>query len=192
MVSRHQPRTSISQHPTPQSNNNKSTTKTSKQITCSNTIQQRGLVPTLTYNSQTITESGVVAQFLADAHPSHLSPTTGTPEAALKRARTNFFVDAWFSKVNSFSHQIALLADQKEREERGRALVAAVEKEIEPLLEVEGGGAGPYFGGSDKIGLAEVRISPFAFLYHFYCFWWLFDRCGAVGRKRHILRPQAN
>lgn len=44
-------------------------------------------------------------------------------------------------------------AEGEEKEKLGAALVEAVTKEIEPLLE----GAGPFFGGSKSITLAEVR-----------------------------------
>ena len=43
-------------------------------------------------------------------------------------------------------------AEGEEKEKLGAELVEAVRKEIEPLLE----GAGPFFGGSKSITLAEV------------------------------------
>ena len=45
-----------------------------------------------------------------------------------------------------------LKAEGEEKEKLGKELVEAVRKEIEPLLE----GAGPFFGGSKSITLAEV------------------------------------
>lgn len=50
-------------------------------------------------------------------------------------------------------------ASQEEREAAGDALVEAVAKEIEPLLNNEG--KGPFFGGSDKLTFAEVGFLPF-------------------------------
>ena len=47
-----------------------------------------------------------------------------------------------------------LKAEGEEKEKLGAAVVEAVRKEIEPLLE----GAGPFFGGSKTITLAEVRV----------------------------------
>lgn len=47
-------------------------------------INPRGLVPTIDYNGEIIAESAIVAQFIADAHPSHLTPQSGSPEGALK------------------------------------------------------------------------------------------------------------
>ena len=43
-------------------------------------------------------------------------------------------------------------AEGEEKEKLGAELVEAVRKEIEPMLE----GAGPFFGGSESITLAEV------------------------------------
>lgn len=47
--------------------------------------------------------------------------------------------------------------DSEEKEKLGRGLVAAVEKEIEPLLK----DASPFFGGSKVMTLAEVRMRYF-------------------------------
>ncbi|PVH98982.1 glutathione-S-transferas-like protein omega 1 [Periconia macrospinosa] len=123
-------------------------------------INPRGLVPSLNYNGQIITESAVVAQFLADAHPSHLVPNTGTVDGALKRARINFFVDTWFSKVGGAWFQIAIKNSEDTKEERDKLVkdfLATVEKEIEPLL----ADAKPFFGGEEKVGLAEALTAPF-------------------------------
>lgn len=67
------------------------------------------------------------------------------------RARINFFVDTWFTMVNKLMYPI-LRAEGEEKEKLGSQLVAAVKKEIEPLLE----NAEPFFGGSKHITLAEV------------------------------------
>ena len=42
--------------------------------------------------------------------------------------------------------------DEKAKEEKGRDMVAALKKEIEPLL----ADANPFFGGSEKMTMAEV------------------------------------
>ncbi|UKZ51071.1 hypothetical protein TrVGV298_004826 [Trichoderma virens] len=81
-------------------------------------VNPRGLVPSLSYNGQIITESAIVAQFLADAYPSHLIPNGGTPEAALARARIYFFVDTFFSKANGHYHK-ALFAKTEGGGRRG-------------------------------------------------------------------------
>lgn len=116
-------------------------------------INPRGLVPSLSYNGQIITESGIVAQFLADAHPSHLVPTGGTPEAALARARINFFVDTYFTKANAQYHKALFAKTNEEAEAASQEFLKQLEKEVEPLLS----DAAPYFGGSKTLTLAEVR-----------------------------------
>ncbi|KAM6479877.1 thioredoxin-like protein [Trichoderma sp. SZMC 28011] len=120
-------------------------------------INPRGLVPSLSYNGQIITESAIVAQFLADAYPSHLVPNGGTPEAALTRARINFFVDTFFSKVNSLYHKALFAKTDEEAEEAAAEFVKQLEKEVEPLLS----DAAPYFGGSKTLTLAEVLTGSF-------------------------------
>ena len=63
-----------------------------------------------------------------------------------------FFADTWTGKVNTYMYQV-MKAEGEEKEKLGAELVEAVRKEIEPLLE----GAGPFYGGSKSITLAEVR-----------------------------------
>lgn len=124
-------------------------------------VNPRGLVPSIKYsddtlNEEIITESGIVAQFLADAHPSHLLPASNSPAGALRRARINFFVDTWFSKAGS--HWFKLLrTPEEEKEALVTEFVDIVTKEIEPLLK----DAAPFFGGSEKFTLAEALIAPF-------------------------------
>lgn len=119
-------------------------------------INPRGLVPAINFNGEILTESGVVATFLADAYPSPLWPAAGNPKDALTRARINFFVDTWFSKAGSFWFQI-LKAEGDEQSKLSSDFVAVVEKEIEPLLK----DAAPFFGGSSKVTLAEALTAPF-------------------------------
>jgi glutathione S-transferase len=94
----------------------------------------------------------VVSQFLADAHPSHLLPPSSSAKGALTRARINFFVDTWFSKVGSHWFQILRKDSVEEKEALAKEFLSIVEKEIEPLLK----DAAPFFGGSEKLTLAEV------------------------------------
>jgi glutathione S-transferase len=70
----------------------------------------------------------------------------------LKRARINFFVDTWFSKVGSYWFRILQQDQDEEKEKLGKEFVGLVGKEIEPLLK----DAKPFFGGSSKVTLAEV------------------------------------
>jgi glutathione S-transferase len=116
-------------------------------------------VPTIKYSNgdikdEIVTESGIVAQFLADAHPSHLLPASNTPAGALTRARINFFVDTWFSKIGSSLYKILLEESDEKKEELIKEYLAVIEKEIEPLLK----DAAPYFGGSKEFTLAEVSL----------------------------------
>ncbi|KAJ5745821.1 hypothetical protein N7520_011003 [Penicillium odoratum] len=123
-------------------------------------INPRGQVPTLSYNGNIIAESGIIAQFIADAHPSTLLPPSGTAENALVRARISFLVDSFFNKV--VPHFLASIrsASEEERDAAAQALAAAAAKEIEPLL-AETDGKGPFFGGNEKITLAEVQSGSF-------------------------------
>lgn len=137
-------------------------------------INPRGLVPTMKYSvpnvldEATITESAVVAGFLADAHPSTLlPPSNNSPKAALTRARINFFTDTWDSKVTTLFFP-TVIAEGDEKVAKANAWVAAVEKEIEPLL----ADAAPFFGGSDKLTFAEVHAGPFI------ARWWAFAKVG--------------
>ena len=114
-------------------------------------------MPSLKYNGEIITESAVVTQFLTDAHPSHLAPASNAPGGALRRARIAFFVDAWSTKVQPNVMGLMRNADPSTAEEKTTELVAVIGKEIEPLLE----DAKPYFGGSDKVTLAEALVASF-------------------------------
>ncbi|KAJ5939799.1 hypothetical protein N7466_002933 [Penicillium verhagenii] len=123
-------------------------------------VNPRGQVPTLSYNGHIIAESGIIAQFIADAHPSNLLPPSAPAENALFRARLSFFVDAFFSKVVPHFFASVRSASEEEREANGQALVAAIVKEIEPLLS-ETEDNKPFFGGNEKITLAEVQSGSF-------------------------------
>ncbi|KAI1765440.1 glutathione S-transferase domain-containing protein [Hypoxylon sp. FL1150] len=63
-------------------------------------INPRGLVPTIDFNGEILTESAVVSNFLADAYPSHLVPVSDAPGGAFLRAKIAFFVDTFISKTN--------------------------------------------------------------------------------------------
>ncbi|KAF2449669.1 thioredoxin-like protein [Karstenula rhodostoma CBS 690.94] len=120
-------------------------------------VNPRGLVPSINFNGEIITESAIVSQFLADAYPSHLLPPSDSVDNALKRARINFFVDTWATKAGSFWFKIAAEDSQEEKEKLSQELINVVNKEIEPLLN----DAAPFFGGSAKLTFAEVIIAPF-------------------------------
>jgi glutathione S-transferase len=79
-------------------------------------------------------------------------PQSGDAKSALTRARINFFVDTWFTKAGSFWIQIARKDSGEEQEALVKEFLSVVAKEIEPLLK----DASPFFGGSEKLTLAEV------------------------------------
>ncbi|KAL4886985.1 thioredoxin-like protein [Aspergillus karnatakaensis] len=148
-------------------------------------INPKGQVPTLSYNGTTIAESGIIAQFLADVH-SYRSPNpdggclllpSTSHIGALQRARITAFVDAWVSKV--YPVLTGVILNGEDHDSSTEALVGVLEREIEPLLLVsfstkdgDGDGdvkRGEFFGGSERLTLAEVLVGPFLL--------WLFTLC---------------
>jgi len=129
-------------------------------------VNPRGLVPSIKYsngtlNEEIITESAIVAQFLADSFPSHLLPAShSSPTSALTRARIAFFVDTWSTKFGTTWFKILMAATGSEKEAMAADFVKGVEKEIEPLLK-ETTPEKPFFGGSEKMTFAEVMLAPF-------------------------------
>ncbi|KAL7276543.1 hypothetical protein RUND412_000466 [Rhizina undulata] len=120
-------------------------------------INPRGTVPSLKFGDEIIPESAIIATFLVDAFPSHLVPSPGNPEAALKRARINFFVDTFVSKIVPNIYGGVRAEDETEKAAKAQVLVDNIEKEIAPLL----ANAGPFFGGSKQLTLAEVLTGSF-------------------------------
>lgn len=115
-------------------------------------------MPTIKFSNgvledEIITESAIVSTFLADAFPKNgfYPASRESPTSALTRARMSFFVDTFFTKVNSFTYQI-LRAEGDEKEELGAKMLDAMKKEIEPLLS----DAAPFFHGSETMTLADV------------------------------------
>jgi len=126
-------------------------------------INPRGLVPALKIatpalgGEHILIESQIIAQFLADIVPGVLAPASNTPQGAFNRARINYFIDTWNTKVGTFMFNLFRAQTMSEREVFSREWIAAVRKEIEPLL----GDATPFFGGSKRLTLAEVNVAPF-------------------------------
>jgi len=127
-------------------------------------INPRGLVPSIKYSvpglldEEILTESAIVIQFLADSFPSPLLPASKeSPTSALTRARIAFFQDTWTTKIGPFLFHILTLSDPAQKEAKVDELIAALTKEIEPLL----AHAKPFFGGSAQLTLAEVFAGPF-------------------------------
>lgn len=130
-------------------------------------INPRGLVPSIKYSNgvlkdEIITESAIVAQFLADSRPSPFLPASlSSPTAPLFRARLNFFVDTWNTKIQSSFYPL-LKSSDSEKEELSSNLLKAIEKEIDPLL----ADAAPFFGGSETFTLAEAITAPFVLRFY--------------------------
>jgi len=126
-------------------------------------VNPRGLVPAVRIASpklggeHILIESGIIVQFLADVVPGPLAPVSNNPLGAIVRARLNYFIDTWNTKIGSFMFTMFRAATPDAREALSREWVAAVKKEIEPLL----ADAKPYFGGNSKMTLAEINVAPF-------------------------------
>lgn len=124
------------------------------------TTHQRGQVPVIQYSNgnlykETVKESAIVVQFLADTHPSHLLPRLDrNPFGAVKRARIAYFVDTWMTKIMPYMYSTMNLTDDAEKEKKVNEWVETIGKEIEPLLE----DVNPFFDGSTEMTLAEVSI----------------------------------
>jgi glutathione S-transferase len=114
------------------------------------------------YDGKILTESGLITQFLVDSHPSHLVKTSSEKGGALQRFDIGFFVDAYFSKVHPNVHP-ATVALGEEKDALVAKYTAAIVKEIEPLL----ANAAPFFGGSERITLAEVWTAVLRTLKHY-------------------------
>jgi glutathione S-transferase len=135
---------------------------------------QRGLVPALKIaapalgsGEHILIESGIIVQFLADLLPSgRLELPSNTVAGAMQRARLNFFIDTWNTKVGPFMFNLFKAQTAADRESFSRDWVGAVRKEIEPLL----ADAAPYFGGSQRLTLAEVSpAAPILILSLIFC-----------------------
>ncbi|KAI1340340.1 thioredoxin-like protein [Xylariaceae sp. FL0016] len=120
-------------------------------------VNPRGVVPSLSVDGEIITESAIVAGFLADAFPSHLVPASNDPNGALKRARIAFFADTYTSKVNSYLFRAGAASSEEESATLIKEMINTIVKEVEPLL----ADAAPFFGGSNKLTLAEVLTGSF-------------------------------
>lgn len=115
-------------------------------------INPRGLVPSLVHGDDIITESAVVANFLADAYPSHLIPASSDPNGPLTRARVAFFADTFSSKLVGPLFKGVFAPSEEEASRTFGEFVDVLVKEVEPLL-VD---AAPFFRGSEQLTMAEV------------------------------------
>ncbi|EPE04211.1 glutathione s-transferase [Ophiostoma piceae UAMH 11346] len=131
-------------------------------------INPRGLVPSLKYVSDTgkeeiVTESAIVSQFLVDLYgdKTTLEPASNSETGAIARARINFFVDTYFSKVQGQIFKLGTAKTAADEAAVAEAYVAAVAKELEPLLAASTSKDAPFFGGSKTLTIAEVLTGSF-------------------------------
>ncbi|KAI1092180.1 glutathione S-transferase domain-containing protein [Rostrohypoxylon terebratum] len=120
-------------------------------------VNPRGLVPSLEFNGEILTESAIISNFLANEFPSHLLPASNAPGGAFFRAKVEFFVDTFISKVNGNMIKAQFSKTDEEAESFVKEYVDAVVKEIEPLLS----NAAPFFNGSERLTQAEVLTGSF-------------------------------
>ena len=98
-------------------------------------------------------ESSIIAQFLADSVPTtHLTPRTGDAQGALVREKMAVFVETYFSRANIYYYRAIEAMTNEAADELGKRYVDAIADEVEPLLH----DAKPFFGGSEKLTMAEV------------------------------------
>lgn len=120
-------------------------------------LNPRGLVPVLIFNDQVIIESQIVCQFLCDVFQSHLCPPPTSAEGALTRARMSFFIDAYWTKFHTILFRLFESPTSADEERVVDDAIDGIKREVEPLL----ADAAPFWGGSDRLTLAEVITGPF-------------------------------
>ncbi|KAI5361317.1 Putative glutathione S-transferase, Thioredoxin-like superfamily, glutathione Transferase family [Septoria linicola] len=119
------------------------------------TLNPRGLVPTLQYDSKPLFESTVICEFLEDAYPNH-GPHL-LPQDPYERARTRIWTDFTTSRIIPAFHrflQFQPMSDKTGLEEvRGEFLekVKELAKELDP--------EGPFFLGEEP-SLIDFVIAP--------------------------------
>ncbi|KAK8255952.1 glutathione-S-transferase-like protein omega 1 [Phyllosticta capitalensis] len=123
-------------------------------------INPRGLVPAIKFsngvvNDEILYESSIVSQFIADSRPSHVLPASlADPSAPLRRARIQFFIDTFMSKLGGQWRSIFAAEDP---DAKAQEIVKGVEKEVEGLLK----DAAPFVDGSKELTFAETQTAPF-------------------------------
>ncbi|KAH7121676.1 thioredoxin-like protein [Dactylonectria macrodidyma] len=127
-------------------------------------INPSGQVPALVYDGEIVRDSGTISQFLADAWPSHLVRPSGSLEGAFHRARITAFVDAYLSKFQGQVMKALVARTQTETNHAIEGALLDLGKWVEPLLH----DSKPFFGGSEKLTLAEVLTA--SFVIRTYCF----------------------
>ena len=114
-------------------------------------------------NGKKVIESAIVCQLIADLYPSHVCPPANTTEGALRRADMSFFTDAYWNKFHIILFKLFECPTKADEEKVIDEAVTSILAEVEPLLK----DANPFWGGSEKLTLAEVRVSPSQIFLHF-------------------------
>ncbi|OJD40198.1 glutathione s-transferase [Diplodia corticola] len=123
-------------------------------------INPRGLVPAIKFSNDVVVneiiyESNIISQFLVDLRPSHLLPASlADPSAPLRRARIQFFIDTFMSKLGGQARGLLISDNQDAKVDE---VLADVDKFVEPLL----ADAGPFVDGSKELTYAETQVAPF-------------------------------
>jgi glutathione S-transferase len=115
-------------------------------------INPSGMVPALAYDGRILTESGLISQFLVDAHPSHLLPASGEPAGALQRYKIGYLADVYFGKSHVLWDSILYAVGVDAKTNAANRYIESVVHHVEPLL----ADANPFFGGASRLTFAEV------------------------------------
>ncbi|KAF2840029.1 thioredoxin-like protein [Patellaria atrata CBS 101060] len=125
-------------------------------------MNPRGQVPTLKYTAgnvkdEILVESAIISRFLADTKPSAILPASNSgPEAALTRARYDFFISVFEGKLLKLWYQL-LFSKDEEKEPLAKEFFKVAEEDLESLLK----DSNPFFGGSTELTFVETQVAPF-------------------------------
>jgi glutathione S-transferase len=118
-------------------------------------VNPTGQVPALNYNDHILTESALIAYFLAESQTGqHTLQPRGddATKVALEKYELAFFVDKFMSTHRLFDEVLFTQAGQDAKHMKSNAYVESVVNSLEPLL-VD---AAPFFRGSRSLTMVEV------------------------------------
>ncbi|OQU94092.1 Glutathione S-transferase, domain-containing protein [Cladophialophora immunda] len=120
-------------------------------------VSPSGMVPALAHDGRVLTESALISQFLADSYPGHLLKASTDSAGALQRFQIGYFVDTYFGKAHPLFDSTVFSNGADAKTATASKYIDAVVRHVEPLL----ADAAPFFGGSNRLTLAEVLTGPF-------------------------------